>query len=221
MSNSLQDQLLALGIAKEKPSRSSGKDDARKPRAIEGERNAKSRPSARRKDPAGEAHKSPEAVPTSPESISLEQAYRIRETEEKSAKQKARDRKMEEDRRRAAINRQLREIVDAGRLNLADASEPRYFMYKGRIRKVYASAEQLDGLNTGTLGVVYLAGSYHILSSVNMEAIRLISPEHVVDLLSGASDEATEQLHPPAGQNAAGHSAGTETGELVPHKEVG
>src|SRR5690606_28466695 len=101
----------------------------------------------------------------------------------------ARERKMEEDRRRAAINKQIREIVEAHRLNLADASEARYFMYKERIRKVYATAEQLSMLNDGRLGVVYLVGGYHILNSEHAEAVRKISADHVADLLSGAGDE--------------------------------
>jgi uncharacterized protein YaiL (DUF2058 family) len=194
MSKSLQDQLLALGLAKEK----SKPGSAQKSRNGGGQRHDQSRPASPRKDSARAAAKpttaqknsSPHVAPDiTPESITLEQAYRIREKEEKSAKQRARDLKMEADRQRAALNRQIRNIVDAGRLNLADAGEARYFMYKDRIRKVYASAEQLAGLNEGSLGVVYLAGGYHILAAEHIETVRQISPDHVADLLSGASDD--------------------------------
>ena len=194
MSKSLQDQLLALGLAKEKSKAGS----AQKSRTGGGHRHAPSRPAAPRNEsartgtkPAGAPKNSKQQrVPEiTPESITLEQAYRIREQEEKSAKQRARELKMEEDRQRAALNRQIRAIVDAGRLNLADAGEARYFMYKDRIRKVYASAEQLAGLNEGSLGVVYLAGGYHILAAEHIETVRQLSPDHVADLLSGASDD--------------------------------
>lgn len=199
MSKSLQDQLLALGLAKEKSKTGS----AQKSRSGGSHRHDKSGPVAPRQEPSRAAtrpptapkhspqNRAPDITPESitPESITLEQAYRIREKEEKSAKQRARELKIEEDRQRAALNRQIRSIVDAGRLNLADASEARYFMYKERIRKVYASAEQLAGLNDGSLGVVYLAGGYHILTAEHIGAVRAISPDHVADLLSGASDD--------------------------------
>jgi uncharacterized protein YaiL (DUF2058 family) len=203
MSNSLQDQLLALGLAKEKPrnppgqknrpgnNRHSGK--AGKPHAGKSAAARSSKPrSGRSPQPIKPENISPENISPeniSPEDITLAQAYRIREQEEKSARQRARELKMEEDRKRAEVNRKIRNIIEAGRLNLADASEARYFMYKDRIRKVWASAEQLAGLNDGSLGVVYLAGGYHILDAENTEAVRRISAEHVADLLSGSSDD--------------------------------
>ncbi len=143
---------------------------------------------------AGPRRPGPERVTASKASksaddISLEQAYRIRENLEKSEKQKARERKMEEDRKRAAMNRQIRKIVDDYRLNKSDADEARFFMYKERIRKVYVTSEQLEQLNSGLLGVVYLAGSYHILATAQIEAVREISPAHVPDLLSGGDED--------------------------------
>ncbi len=62
-------------------------------------------------------------------------------------------------------------------------------MYKARIRKVHVSAEQLAGLNSGKLGVVYLAGGYHILASEQIEEVKRLSPAHVPDLLSGGDDD--------------------------------
>lgn len=199
MSKSLQDQLLELGLAKEKVrekarekvSGKAGRGPAQKAGAG-GHRPAHS--SATRKHTDRPARRPPATENTSPDNIapdniSLEQAYRIREQVEKSAKQRARERKMEEDRQRAALNKQIRAIIDTGRLNLADASEARYFMYKNRIRKVWASKDQLAGLNDGTLGVVYLTGGYHILAAEHIEAVRQLSPDHVADLLSGASDD--------------------------------
>ncbi len=182
MSKSLQDQLLALGLAK----KNSVKQAPRQQQA--------NGSSAQRRGGAKPAVAEPKPVQLKPdlkqdENISLEQAYRIREAQEKSAKQKARERKMEEDRRRAALNRQIKQIIEAGRLNLADATEARYFMYKDRIRKLYVGPEQLVDLNNGNLGVVYLAGGYHILASEQIEEVRKISPAHVADLLAGSADD--------------------------------
>ncbi|HET6565281.1 MAG TPA: DUF2058 family protein [Xanthomonadales bacterium] len=210
MSNSLQDQLLALGLAKEKPKSS----PVQKPRPgrSHGSRQAAD---AKKGKSHGGAPKGRATRDHSPENISLEQAYRIREQEEKTAKQRARELKMEEDRKRAAINKQIRAIVDSERLNLADASEARYFMYKERIRKVYASKEQLDGLNDGSLGVVYLGGGYHILAAEQINAVRQISPEHVADLLSGASDD-DELWAAFEAENNPANGAGPEPEDPVP-----
>jgi len=207
LSKSLQDQLLALGLAKTS-AREAPRKQQSKPSAAARSGAAKPADSERRPFKPRPAQQTGSAKPGSiksgsvksgsaksapdlkqDENISLEQAYRIREAQEKSAKQKAHEIKMEEDRRRAALNRQIKQIVDAGRLNLPDAAEGRYFLYKNRIRKVWVSPEQLLELNSGKLGVVYLAGGYHILASEQIEQVRQLSPDHVPDLLAGAEDD--------------------------------
>ena len=187
MSKSIQDQLLALGLAKEKIGEKIGEKVGEKARQA-----AKPKPDSRKLSPARRTSlRAPAAAkaPVTTDDISLEQAYRIRESVEKTEKQKARDRKMEEDRKRAVLNRQIRAIIDAHRLNRDDAEQARYFMYKDRIRKVHVSGEQLLQLNAGKLGVVYLAGGYHILESEHIEEVRMLSPVHVPDLLSGGDDD--------------------------------
>lgn len=164
MSDSLQEQLLALGLAKKKQ---------RKPAA--GKRNAK-------KKKATESR------------LSLEQAYALREREEKSQADKARQRKLAEDRRRQEINRKIRAIVDPHRLNDEAADLARNFLYKGRIRKVHVTSEQLRALNAGQLGIVYLAGGYHILRPEQVERVRSLSAEHVPDL--GGGDAGDEEEFP-------------------------
>jgi len=204
VSKSLQDQLLALGLAKTNAKQTApDKPQANKPAADR--QPAAKRPGTERRPaeeksarqgrphpdprPKPQPRPQPRPDPRNDENISLEQAYRIREAEEKSAKQRARERKLEEDRLRAMLNRQIRQVIDSGRLNLPDASESRYFMYKARIRKVHVSPEQLAALNKGELGVVYLAGGYHILASEQVEEVRKLSPAHVPDLLAGGDDD--------------------------------
>jgi uncharacterized protein YaiL (DUF2058 family) len=209
VSKSLQDQLLALGLAKEKV-----KDKAKvtagekppKPHRPEphgarkggaqgsppdrSSQRTSGRTSGHSNERAGVATPArPAKTPRTAEEISLEQAYRIRENLEKSEKQKERERKLEEDRRRAAVNREIRQIVEAGRLNLPDALEARYFMYKERIRKVHVTPEQLIEVNEGRLGVVYLSGGYHLLTADQVEAVRKLSPAHVPELLVGEADD--------------------------------
>jgi uncharacterized protein YaiL (DUF2058 family) len=179
VSKSLQDQLLSLGLARE-PSKKNTRQSA--------PARKKTRPGNRSADKSS-VHPGTAKDDSVGEDISLEQAYRIRESQEQSEKQQKRAKKMEEDRKRAALNKAILEIVEAGRLNVADAGEARYFMYKERIRKIYLTPEQLSAVNQGTLGVVYLRGGYHLLSSENIETVRKLSPDHVPDLGSGEDDE--------------------------------
>lgn len=167
MSHSLQDQLLALGLAKKKQ-RSKAKP-ARKP-------------AAGRNKPAGAGN-------TESGELSLEKAFALRKQHEKRQADEARRKKIEEDRRRKEINNAIREIVKAHRLNSDKAEISRNFMFRGRIRKVHVTPEQLKALNAGEIGIAYLSGGYHLLSKEYTDAIRQLSADHVPDLSSGADDD--------------------------------
>jgi uncharacterized protein YaiL (DUF2058 family) len=172
MGDSLQDQLRALGLAQSRPA-----TERKKPQAS---RKAKPQGRNRGSKSAGE--------------LSLDQAYALRAREEQRQLQRARQQKLEEDRRRRQVNKAIREIVAAQRQNRQDADIPRNFMFSGRIRKIYVSAEQQRALTAGELGIVYLSGSYHLLAPEALAAVREISSEHIVDLGLQAGDEDPE--HP-------------------------
>ena len=172
MGDSLQDQLRALGLARSRAAKEGGK---RQPTAKKPQRRAG-------RDTKGAAE------------LSLDQAYALRDREEKRRSQQARQKKQEEDRRRRELNKAIRDIVSAGRRNREDAEIGRNFMYKGRIRKVHVTAEQQSALNSGDLGIVYLSGGYHLLDSEAVSAVQKISAEHVVDLGLAADEEDPE--HP-------------------------
>jgi uncharacterized protein YaiL (DUF2058 family) len=170
MGKSLQDQLLALGLASEK-------SKPAKPRRKSG----KPRPTQRKpKEQAGGE-------------MPLDKAYALRKQEEGRQADKARRKKQEEDLKRRKINNDIRKIVEQYRLNDDKAEIPRNFMFRGRIRKIYVTAEQQRALNEGQMGISYLSGGYHILARENLEAVRSISPDHIPDL-GGAGDE--EEDHP-------------------------
>ena len=165
MADSLQDQLRSLGLAKNKAKKRPGKNTA-KPR----------RPSA---SPGG--GKGGE--------VSLDQAYALRRREEQKQADRARKKKQAEDRQRREINRAIKAIVGAHRKNSEKADIARNFMFRNRIRKVYVTREQQGALGEGALGIVYLSGGYHLLEAEHLEAVRIISAEHVVDLPDDAEDE--------------------------------
>ena len=171
MADSLQDQLRALGLANKPQRERGGRKDARK-----GGKAARQR----------SGH---EPVPRADGELSLDQAYALREREEQRQAQQARDRKRAEERRRREINDSIRAIIEAHRLNREDAEIARNFMFRGRIRKLYVTPEQQQALSEGRLGIVYLAGSYHVLASAHFDAVRAFSAEHVVELQGGGEDE--------------------------------
>lgn len=174
MGDSLQDQLRALGLADSRPEK---------------------RQRGRKTKPARRSGKSPGSpAREAGQELTLDQAYALREREEKQQAERARRRKIEEERRRRELNRAIREIVTAQRQNRDDADIARYFMYKGRIRKVYVTAEQQQALAADELGIVYLAGSYHLLQPEALGAVRQLSVEHVVDL--GAETAGEDPDHP-------------------------
>jgi len=164
MSETLKEQLLALGLAREKKGRSQpakagnrGDTKHRKKVAVRGEDENRVE-------------------------MSLDRAYALRRQQEKTQVEAARKRKQEEVRRRRQLNREIGDIVKKHRLNTPDAEIPRNFMYKGRIRKIYLTPEQMAALNREDLGIAYLSGGYHLLALEHIEAVRKLSADHVPDL---------------------------------------
>ena len=168
MSNSLKDQLLALGLASKKPRPASKKQHKR--------------PSKPAKPAPGSAE------------ISLDQAYRIRSKDERQKKEQALALKREQERHRRQINQKIQTLVKEHALRDANADKKRNFLYKGRIRSVLATSEQITAINSGTLGVVYLSGNYHLLAAEKVAEIVQFAPDHVPDLTGSETED--ENDHP-------------------------
>jgi uncharacterized protein YaiL (DUF2058 family) len=163
MSNSLKDQLLALGLAPEKAKPKPGKKRKTRPEVV------------KRKEASAE--------------ISLDQAYRIRGKEEQQQKEQAIARKRELERQRREINQKIKLFISTCAVRDKDADTKRNFLYKGRIRSVLATREQLGEINNGLLGVVYLSGNYHLMPADKIEEIRQFAPDHIPDLAGAESEE--------------------------------
>lgn len=166
MSNSLKDQLLALGLAPKKTKPGPGKHPKTKPKA-------------------GKSGKSNTE-------ISLDRAYSIRNREERLQKERAIELKREQERQRRQTNQRIKALVKENAIRDPAAENKRNFLYKGRIRSVLATPEQISEINTGSIGIVYLSGSYHLLPADKIEEIRQFAPDHVPDL-SGAEHTDEEE----------------------------
>ena len=168
MSNSLKDQLLALGLAPKKTKPEPRKQHKARPKVARPKR--------------GSAE------------ISLDQAYRIRSKEERLQKEKAIELKREQERHRRETNQKIKAMVKEGAIRDPAAENKRNFLYKGRIRSVLATREQINEINKGSIGVVYLSGNYYLMQADKIEEIRQFAPDHIPDL-SGA-ENADEDENP-------------------------
>ena len=166
MSNSLKDQLLALGLAPKKAERKPKKPH--KPR----------QPGKSRQQDDGD--------------ISLDQAYRIRIREERQQKEKAIALKRKQEQQRREVNQKIKILVKENAVRDPDADCKRNFIYKGRIRSVLATRDQIAEINSGALGVVYLSGNYHLMPAEKITEIKAFAADHIPDL-SGAEIEGEEE----------------------------
>lgn len=128
--------------------------------------------------------------------ISLDQAYRIRGQDDRRQKEQAVARKLESERQRRQINQKIKAVIKDHAIRDAAADTKRNFLYKGRIRSVLATREQISKINDGSLGVVYLSGNYHLLPADQIEDIRQFSPDHIPDLKGAESEDETENPVP-------------------------
>lgn len=157
MAESLRDQLLKSGIA----------------RQLKPESRPKPKPHERRPPP-----------PSSPKrersEIDLAKAYAIRDSTERAE----RDRAQREAEQRAKEKRERRQklasLLNGKALNKPDADIPRHFPHANKIRRVYVTADQLPQLNGGDLGIVQLAGRYLIVSGEVARLAREIDAEALV-----------------------------------------
>ena len=171
MGDSLQDQLKALGLAKQKP---------RPPRK-------KARKKAVQKKII--IMKAPNSANAD---MSLDRAYRLRNKEEKQSAHQKKEQKWLQDLERRRVNKQIHELVKAHTLNDKKADLKRNFLYKGRIRSVLCTPEQLKALNDGELGLVFLRGSYVLMLPDHVELVRAISEDHIPDLRGSELDQEGE-----------------------------
>lgn len=166
MSNSLKDQLLALGLAPKKPKAEPKKQHRAQARVVKSKKSSAE--------------------------ISLDRAYSIRNKEERLQKERAVELKREQERQRRQTNLKIQTLVKESAIRDPAAENKRSFIYKGRIRSVLVTREQINAINSGDIGVVYLSGNYHLMPADKIEEIRQFAQDHIPDL-SGAEREDEEE----------------------------
>lgn len=170
MSHSLQDQLVSLGLAKEKQKQPSRKKKARR---SPGRKSGK--PQAKAK--AGD--------------INLETAYKLRAKSERDARQAAGQKRQAEQKRRQKLNEKLDALIPPAAQNVEGAEESRYFNHRDRIKRVYVTKDQLEKINEGALAIAQHRGRYFIVSPETARQALEIKPDIFVFA------ESEEQVDPP------------------------
>ena len=116
--------------------------------------------------------------------------------QERQQKEQAVARKREQERLRREINQKIKALSKEFAIRDEAADTKRNFLYKGRIRSVLTTPEQLRDINDGKLGVVYLSGNYHLMPVEKIEEIRAFAPDHIPDL-SGTESVGDEEFPVP------------------------
>jgi uncharacterized protein YaiL (DUF2058 family) len=184
MSESLKDQLLKLGLARPEQARpKTPKPPPRRGDKAAGGAKGKATGRGKKKTTAGGE-------------ISLDEAFRLRARAEQSEADRARAAKLAEQQRRQRVNEALQALVAEHALNDQAAELKRNFIYKGRIRSVLVTPEQLTALNAGELGLVFLRGRYFLVAADIAAQAKDLSVEHVPDLSGPDAGESDEGDHP-------------------------
>ncbi|MCD9046660.1 DUF2058 domain-containing protein [Luteimonas sp. MHLX1A] len=185
MSDTLRDQLLGLGFKaptpERKPARKPGTGgnptSAKADPARHGQRRPDGKPSSGKPPARGDARTRGRGKPASREDIDLAKAYAIRAQKEKDERIAAEKQKQEEARLRREARARLATLLDGKALNREDAEIARHFEYGGKIKRIYVTADQLQALNAGELGVAQLNGRYLLVTAaVLAEAEAVFAP---------------------------------------------
>lgn len=93
-----------------------------------------------------------------------------------------------------ALRRKIQELVNAERLNDAQAAVPYHFIKGKRIKRIYVTEDQRGALGAGTLVVAALDGNHHLMTRTAAEQLLALAPHTV--LCGGASEDADSDEHP-------------------------
>ena len=172
MAESLRDQLLKSGIARQIKTESRPKPNRHE-----------------RRPPPPKRERS---------EIDLAKAYAIRDSSERAERERVQREAEQRAREKKERRQKLASLLNGKALNATDADIPRHFPHANKIRRIYVTADQLPRLNGGELGIVQLAGRYLLVSGEIARAARDVDAEALVLLCdpheSGSEDDVPADL---------------------------
>lgn len=100
--------------------------------------------------------------------------------QEQAERDRALNDKKEAERRERELRVQIRDMVLAASLNQDKADVPYNVLHGSKLRRIYVTPEQRDGLVAGTLAVATARGRHHVIPSAVAEKIVAIMPGYFV-----------------------------------------
>ena len=174
MAKSLQEQLLAAGLADEKKARQV-RDEQRK---------AKKQQKQKKASAPSEAEERRQRA----QQAQAEKAERDREI----------NRQRQVDAERKAIRAQVRQIVQQHGVDRGNGDVAYNFVLDRKVKKIYVTAELSDQLARGRLGIVGLDDAFHLLPAVVIEKIRQRDTETPVVLAQPDNADTPDEDDPYA-----------------------
>ncbi len=165
MSKSLKEQLLAAGLVQQKQIHQADKQKHKQ---------ARQQPKAKA------------AAPT-PAQREAQQARA-----DKTARDRELNRQRQADRERRAVIVQLEQIIDSQRVSTKDGETPFRFVVKGKIKKIYVTAEQHLALVKGSLGVVRFREAFAVVTRETAERIAARDARTMLVLRDGTEPDILE-----------------------------
>lgn len=151
MAKSLQEQLLAAGLADEKKAKQVRQE----------KRKAK-------KQGKGQAEEAERRL----------QAQKALEEKARRDREINLQRQAEADRK--ALQAQVRQLVEQHRTELKDGDTPYNFVVDGKVKKIYLTQPLCDQLASGRAAIVVLEGAYHVIPADAAQKIRERDPETLI-----------------------------------------
>lgn len=100
--------------------------------------------------------------------------------QEQAARDRALNDKKEAERRERELRVQIRDMVLAASLNHDAADVPYNVLHGSKVRRIYVTAEQRDGLVAGTLAVATARGRHHVIPLALADRISALMPGYFV-----------------------------------------
>lgn len=211
MSDSLKDQLLALGFKappkSAAPAAKGGQGHKTSPAPRGGPTGKRSsaegagsgKPDTRRDDrrPARPPRVRVPGPARDAAEIDLAKAYALRARVEREAMERLEREAAEKARLKAERKAQVAKLLDGAELNLVEAEHPRHFEYAGKIRRVYVDAAQLAAINAGELAIVQHKGRFLVVTCALAREVQAIEPALLallVDPNSASPDDVPPDL---------------------------
>lgn len=169
MSKSLKEQLLAAGLVKQK-----------QVHQVEKEKHKQARQQPKPKAAV-------KATLLTPAQLEAQKAQA-----EKAARDRELNRQRQADRERRAVIVQLEQIIDGAKLDTKSGETPFRFVVKGKIKKIYVTAEQHAALVKGTLGVVRFREGLAVVTRETAERIAARDARTLLVLRDGSEPDIVE-----------------------------